>query len=365
MHHHLILPFALMLAASLGAQTVLATHSLYGTGCGTECPDSFVQAFATPASFDLANTAAFTMFPTGGGYLAVPGVTTFVPPTGAATALPLADDDEVTVTMTSPFPADCDGLTTQLTICSNGFISLGTGNGTGFTPDMVQMLTAPQTAFWCWHDYDPAAMLGGRVKYEEIGPVAYVTWDGVDDYVGSGVSTFQFQFDLATGQVHLVCLSMSTAGTGYVVGYSRGGAPLGACELDLSALVTKQLCCMSSGITPLHLDMLDEPIVGTTPRFLTSNIPPRTWFVVVTYGLTSLSLDLTPWMPGCWLLQDLVLPFGPFVIAPPSSVQTTYFLLAPVPNLLGVVVYAQSLAWVGGLQTAVTSNGVEMVIGDY
>jgi hypothetical protein len=122
------------------------------------------------------------------------------------------------------------------------------------------------------------------------------------------------------------------------------------------------------GTTALQLDMLSPPKVGTTPVFRTSNLPPRPLFVMVGYGLTpfpSPGFPLTPFLPGCFLHNDLVFAWGPADFFPTTTfVDQTYPLLDPVPNMIGLDVYAQSLAWVGGLVIGVTSNGVHMVIGD-
>jgi len=367
------LPAALVASAlctSAIAQTLIATHSNYGAGCGTECHDSFVQSFS-PSSLDLANTSAFTMLPTGSGYIVVPGAALFVPPTGAATILALGDDAETTVSLSVPFPSACDGILVQLTVCSNGIISTGAGSTIAGTPDETVMLTNPTTAWWSWHDYDPSLAGSGKVKFEEVGGIAYLTWDGVWDAGGTSVAsanTVQFQFDLTTGEVALVYGSMSLAGNGHVVGYSRGGAALGACVLDISSLGFVELCCASTGVTPLQLDMLSPPKVGTTPVFRTSNIPACALFLMVGYGLApfpSPGLPLSPLFPGCFLHHDLVLNWGPVVFFPTTSfVDQTFVLLDPVPNIIGLDVYAQSMCWVGGLQTGITSNGVHMVIGD-
>lgn len=340
-----------------------ASFASYGTGCGVECADSFVEHFPSAAAFDLSFSSG-TMIPNGSGYLVLGSGGPFVPPSAAATVLPLGDDTEVVVTPSSPFPTGCDGVATSFTVCSNGYVSLASGNGTGFDPDVAQMLSAPHTAWWCWHDYDPTQPGSGNVKFEEVGSVAYVTWDGVANWGEPGsASTFQFQFDLATGNVTLATQAMSPSGNGYLVGHSRGGTPLGACVLDLSTLTSLTLCCASMGSTPMQLTMLDQPVIGTTPRFETSNIPPRTLFTFLAFGLTPIAFDLTPLMPGCWLLHDLALPFGPIAVYPGATVTTTYGLLDPVPDLLGTQVYAQAVAWVGGLQTGITSNAIQMVLG--
>lgn len=342
-----------------------ASFTSYGTGCGVDCSDSFVEYFP-PGSFDLSNRATYTMTPIGSGYIvSVPGGNAFLPPSAAAAVLPLGDDDEVLVAPSSPFPTPCDGLVNAFVVCSNGFVSLGS-NGTNYVPDVAQMLSAPHSGWWSWHDFDPSQPGSGSVKYEEVGGVVYFTWDNVWDWGSMTGSTVQFQFDLTNGNVTYACLGVSQLGSAHVVGYSRGGAPLGACVTDLSALVSItpfQLCCNPMGTSLLQLTMLDQPVIGTTPRFLTSNIPPRTLFTFVAFGITQFAYDLTPFMPGCFLLQDMALPFGPIVPSPGPTATTTYGLLNPVPNLLGARAYAQAVAWVGGLQTGITSNGIEMVLG--
>lgn len=355
------------LTAAATAQNVVATHTNYGVGCGMDCPRAFYESFAA-GSFDLANSNAYTMVPTATGYVVVPGGASIVPHAAHA-ILPMGNDSEVIVTPSVPFPDPCSGSVTQFAVCSNGFVSIGSGNGTSPTPDVIAMLTAPQTAWWCWHDYDPTIAGSGKIKMEETASLLLLTWDGVWNAGGTSAadaSTFQFQFDLLTGVVTLVCENMSAAGNGHLVGYSRGGTSLSACAVDLSTLTTVTLCCTPTPTAPLQLDMLDRPVIGTTPSFQTSNIPPCTTFLMLVYDLVPIPAGflLTGIMPGCFAYNTWTFPVT-FVFPPaiPTTV-STYALMSPVPNYLGLFFYAQSIAWVGPLQNAVTSNGVEMKFGD-
>ena len=63
------------------------------------------------------------MLPNGSGYVVLPGITSYVAPTAAATPLTLTDDSETTVTLAAPFPHS-GGATPTLVVCSNGFVSV-------------------------------------------------------------------------------------------------------------------------------------------------------------------------------------------------------------------------------------------------
>lgn len=111
-----------------GGGTVLSTSTRYGQGC-VSAQSSFYENFATSAAFDLSNTA-LTMLHTGTGYLMMPGMTTYVAPSGTATPLVLGDDTETTVPLSTPLVTPT-GITSALAVCSNGYVSVATGNGIG------------------------------------------------------------------------------------------------------------------------------------------------------------------------------------------------------------------------------------------
>ena len=91
-----------------------------GRGCVAH-PSSFYESFSGPV--DLSNSA-LTMTPAGGGYVVTQGTATFLAPSAAAIVLPLGDDNDVTVPLSSPmsFPG---GSTTSIIVAANGFVSMG------------------------------------------------------------------------------------------------------------------------------------------------------------------------------------------------------------------------------------------------
>lgn len=342
----------------------MATVSNYGVGC-IACQDSesFHELFPAAAGFDLGN-AALTMVPTATGYVVVPGGV-FVPPSGAATALPLGDDSQVTVALPFPFPY-CGSSTSSLTVCSNGFVSVAPGNGTGFVPSVAALLQAPQTAWWSWHDFNPAAPGSGPVKFEVVGTIAYVTWDGVLDFGHTTPNTFQFQFDLATGQVTYAYQAMSGLGNAHAVGYSRGGPSPNHGDTDLSALTAKSLCCVE--IDPLRLDVPQRPVAGLANiPFVTSNIPAGTVLLFVGYDVVKFDPGLPLFgSPGCSIYHPWTV-WQWLAATPPTQTITPFFLLPVVPAAIGFRFYAQSMALgVPGVPGGwLWSNGVELVIGQY
>lgn len=346
-----------------------ATSTAYGAGCQSQVA-SFYENFATAASFDLNHTA-MTMIRTNPGYQVFPGGV-YVPPSGAATVLSLGDDAQVlSPALATPFPYD-GGTATQLMVCSNGFVSVATGNGTGFTPNVAAMLSASQTSWRCWHDFDPSITSGGRVKFEEVGPIVYVTWDGVWDYGGTtaaNANSFQFQFNTSNGSVTFAWATMSplggTSNTGFLVGYSPGGASSDPTNRDLSATLPATFT-ISGADGALTLTSAQRPIPGNSIDLVTSNNNPSTIFGAVLLGLSQFpsGISLAPQMAGCFQYNDGMVVSPLFFGG--AATQVTSF---PVPNALGMHVYAQSAVFCPAanltLLGAVSSNGLDLGIGGY
>jgi hypothetical protein len=200
-----------------------ATASDYGQGC-IQSDDSYHENYATALNMDLTAGKTITMLRSGSGYLvldAIPG--TIVPPGIGAVPVAAGDDVETTVALTGAMPV-AGGTTSNLTICSNGQISLAaTGNGTSWTPDVPTFMGWVQTVVAVWHDYNNTLPGSGPVMFEQAGGFAYVTWNNVFSYGTAPVTgdTFQWQFELATGNITLVFGTMTPDGNGYLVGYSR------------------------------------------------------------------------------------------------------------------------------------------------
>ncbi|MBL8754076.1 MAG: hypothetical protein JNK15_12320 [Planctomycetes bacterium] len=346
-----------------GSGTVLATNTSIGAGCVASYA-SVYENFATAAGFDLSNTS-WQFISTGGGYTIIPGGSFL--PVGSVQATPtvlgLGDDTAVTQAFTTgSFPGS-----TALTVCSNGFVSTNTGNGTGYTPTVATFLSDPAASFRCWHDFNPTLVGSGTVKWEESATVTSITWDGVWDYGGTGAgdaSTMQFQFYpngdvvVAFGSVSLV----GTSGTGFLVGYSPAGASADPGNTDWSA--TSATVLGAADVLPLALSASSRPIIGTSWGMTTSNIPAPT-IVVEIIGLSDPGINDLFFIgaPGCGLRANLDLLNAAVVAAP------THAWSFAIPNniaLLNLHLYASSAAFAPvNAFGAITSNGIDGLMGDF
>lgn len=355
----------LSLLYQTGANGPQATRSNYGVGCNSQVA-SFYETTA-PAAFDL-NFTSLTISH-GSTTTGVAGGGTFVNPPLSATQLVLGDDAVVTTpTLAVPFP-HLGGTSSQLHVCSNGFVAFDGNNGNSWTPSATAMLAMPRSAWFCWHDYNPSIPAGGKVYFHQSGGVAYVTWLGVWNYNGTSAAdanTFQFQFDANTGAVRLAIQQMANSGSNYLVGYSPGGPSANPGNRDLSAALGTGFL-LSTTDQNLTLDALQRPIPGNVLTMQTSGVNPNTLFGAVILGLTSfptgVNLDGIG-MTGCFQYNDGAVSL-PILIGN-APVQTSSF---PVPNVLGLAVYAQSVIYcpASGLNPlgASASGGLELRVGAY
>jgi hypothetical protein len=347
----------------IGTPVNCASVSDYGTGCGTQ-NDSIYEQFA-PTAFDLGGTT-LTYLRQPGGYTVLNSVAgTFVPPSGAATIVANADDTEQVVALTGSMPVP-GGVTSSLTVCSNGRIALGgTGNGTAYTPDGPTFLAfANATIAASWHDYNPTIAGSGSILFEQIGSIAYVTWNGVYSYGTTVPDTFQYQFDVTSGSVTVVYGTFSTQGNDRLAGYSPGG-PSTASPSDLSALTAPVFCADSSA--GLALTTNGGPTLGNSSfALVSSNIPSLVPIGLLFFGDTAVNpgIDLTfLGMPGCFGYTNANLTSVTFpVIGASGSVNLP---IPSSPGLIGLSLACQSLAF--SLVTPsnlITSNGTQFTIGN-
>jgi hypothetical protein len=354
----------LMYTSASGGGGTLATNTSLGAGCINQYA-SFYQLFGTSASWDL-NGTAFTMIPSGAGYVVIGGGT-FLPvgSIGTSTPLTLGDDTEATVPFTiGSFPG-----WTGVTVCSNGFVSKATGNGTGYTPTVATMLAAPQDGFWCQHDYNPSIVGSGAVKVEESASVTTITWDGVWDYAGTSAAnanTWQIQLH-STGIVVFAFQSMSgLGGTGHLFGHSPGGANLDPGNTDMSLLGAGSITLSAPEIAALALGATSRPITGTNWDLNVTNVPATGLLGVDVFGLSDPGINDLFFLgaPGCGLRASLDVTVAWFVAGPTHA----YSLAIPSnPSLLNLDLYTSSAVFqvpaVNALG-AITSNGIKGVIGN-
>lgn len=338
-----------------------AFNTTYGQGC-VRSFNSFYELFTSPAAMDL-NGTSMTLVNTGSGYIALPGTATFIAPTGAATSLALIDDSIATVTLTTPFPVD-GSSTSSLVVCSNGHVSTAS-NGTAYTPDAVTFLAFANTCFSCWHDYNPAIAGSGQVKFEEVGSLAIVTWDGVLSFgTTASPDTWQLQFDTSNGTVNYVWLTNGGLGNAKLIGYSPGGASLNPGSIDLSVNLPNSIVT-SNGVelTPLGMSATGVATPGGSVTLNATNIPAGSPFGAIVFGLVQFPAGLPLGglgMPGCFQYNDAAVTS--LFFAPNTGTSYT------APNgtgFLGVKIQAQAAVYAPGTTPLgfITSNGVEMVHG--
>lgn len=342
-----------------------AAWSQYGNACYTVAGTAH-EFFGTSGAFDLSNSAMSLLF-NGTNYTATTGIVTYIPPTPAATILPLTDDSETTVTLLSPlsFPG---GSTPSLTVCSNGFVSIATGNGTGYTPTSADWFLFTQANWACWHDYNPAATGGGAVKFEEVGNLSIVTFDGVYNYGGTtaaDANTFQWQFDRTTGNVHFVWQTMSTAGNARLVGYKCSNPVLTTASVDISTLLPATFT-VGCDVRAIDLAASARPITGTVINLNTTRVPAAASFsaVLVNFSAVIPGLELSPMMPNCY--QNIALGGAVTLALGFSPSWSQPFGIPNDPSYIGTNVFGQSAAFVPGANPmgVTTSNGLRLLVGN-
>ncbi len=337
-----------------------ATSTNYGTGCYL-ASKAFYELFATAGSFDLDNSR-LRLQRSGNFYIASSGGS-YVAPTAAATILNLGDDAFTTVNLGGSFPY-IGGTTTSLEVCSNGFVSVATGNAAPPTPVVTTWLGSLQPRWGTWHDFDPSPAASGKVKFQRVGSIAYVTWDGVFSYGTTTGNTWQLQFDLSTGNVTYAWQSMSHAGIGLLVGYAAGAPNNDAGNRDISATLGATFRTSDQNLQPLAMSG-GLPVLGTTVALTTTNYPSTSTLGAVVESLVQHNpgLDLGSFgMPGCrqYLNADvtaiMLLNGGPAI----------YNQGLPNSNsLMGVRFLAQAFVFAPGANATgvIASNGVALVLG--
>ncbi|MFY9344542.1 MAG: hypothetical protein WAT39_18765 [Planctomycetota bacterium] len=335
----------------------VATKQSIGTSCGTCTPVAY-EYFGSAPLFDLANRA-MTMTLNGGAYTLADVGAAFVAPAG--TVLALTDDSEVAVTLpfALPYPG---GSTTQLRVCSNGFISPAGSNGTSFTPTAAALLSGLPRWAAAWHDYNPAT--GGQVLFDSTPAEVRVTWNNVNNYSGGGAATFQYRF-LPNGTVHVVWQAMNPAGNGYAVGWSPGGVAIDPGPTDLSVSLGSPMTLCASAFAGVQLDTSARPILGTTFQWLTTGIPAGTPFGALLLSTQQAvpPIDLTAvGMTGC--MAHLVAPIAWVYVAPGSSVQQSQSV-PNNPGLIGAIEVGQAITYSPPLTPLgfVLSNGMLLTLG--
>jgi hypothetical protein len=335
-----------------------ASATALGTGCGG-CRSAAYEYFSSSTNFDLANSTVSLVW-NGSNYTAIGNATTWVTPAG--TPLALTDDNEVTVALpfTLPYPG---GSTTQLRVCSNGFVSPAASNGTGFTPSSVAFLNGAPRWAAAWHDFN-AALNGGQVLLDSSPSGVTITWLNVANFGGSGSSTFQYVF-LPSGDVHMAWQAMATSGNAYLAGWSPGAVSPDPGPLDLSSALATPLNLCASSVTTIALAASARPVLGTTIQLQTNGIPAGSPLAALVLSLARATppIDLTSLgMAGCY---QHVVGGGTHLYVAPGGSAATPLVLPLTMAFAGVEITGQSFAFdaAANVLGVVSSNGLLLGLG--
>jgi len=348
-------------------QTGCATSVDYGIGC-VEQKDSFTELFATAAAFDLpGRTITLLRQPT--GYLVldtIPG--TLVTPSAGAAIIANGDDTNGTVTLSAAMPV-AGGTTSSLVVDSNGKIALAaTATAADYTPTVAELLAfAAPTIAVVWHDLNPTLTGSGKIKFEEIAGIAYVTWDGVYTHNTTSPNTVQAQLNVATGDVTLVYGSFTPSGNAYLTGYSAGGASLQANALDLSTALANPQTIGDAELVGVKLTTGSLPYLGNAAfTWEASQVPTLLPFGFMFLGdfVLNPGVDLTfLGMPTCNAYTNGNLVNFAFPLTP-TGTGSVPLAIPNNPAFAGAVLSAQVVAL--SLATPfnlVSSNGNAITLG--
>ena len=336
-----------------------ASTAVQGSGCGASSK-AFYELFPS-GPFDL-NGQSLRLRNMGTYYRAEPGGS-MLPLTGNTFQTPHGDDTVLNFVLSVPMPYP-GGSVQFLEVCSNGFVSVGPGNGAPAFPNPAQWLNSARTCWGTWHDFDPSAAGSGRIHYDFVGPIAYVTWNNVYTYGTAQPRTWQIQFDQYTGDVTMVWQSMPASTQATLVGYTAQGPNVDLGNLDLSAAIPATFFTGAFNGAPLALSGT-LPQIGTTLVLTTTNVPSTSPVALQTLGILGYlgGIDLSVLgMPGCRQYSEALVIHTLL----PAAGQAVHTL--PIPgslNLTGLQLKAQSAALVAGYNAAniITSNGVWMTVG--
>jgi hypothetical protein len=345
-----------------------ANAQTYGTGC-VRSADSIYEQWLS--GFDLANTTV-SWLRSGNGYVvttSIPG--TFVAPTAAAVNVATGLLDGSQTFAVSPAMPGPGGAAASITVTTKGQILLtATAPVIDYTPTPAELLAFADTQFALWHDFDQTDTGSGLILWEQVGTTVYVTWNGVHSFSASTPNTFQFQLDLATGNVTLVIQTMGgfASPDAGVLGFSVGGPSPDPGATDFSAL-TGVVTIGDAGTAGLRLAANGQPRIGNaTFQLVTSDVPNLVPIGIQFFGTTQVNpgLDLTfLGMPGCFAYTDATLGSVTFPVALPAG---TGSVTLPIPNnvaLVGTVLTAQSVAFTTATAFGLaTSNGLLIVVGN-
>jgi len=351
-----------------------ATKLVYGEGCVSR-PDGVYELFGNTAGGTvlpdiMASGTTISVLRTGNEYTVIDSIPgTYLPPSAGATVVATGDDDFGTVALSAPMPVP-GGVTNSLQVAMNGYVHLTdtvpAGNS-DWSPTLAEFEAfADPTICGPWYDWSPNQ--AGQVVAEEIGGVVYVTWDQVQPFNGTATDTWQYQFDLASGNCTIVFDTMTFTGASTwhtpLFGASAGAAT-NVESTDWSASLLNGVTINDQGTSPLALDS-NLPVLGTNWDLTTSNIDALSPISITVFGnaqgpglpMTAIGFNA----PGCSVWVDVV--NGSLSAPSVGGTSVTVFPIPSNPVLQGFQLSAQSVCLTLANQAnLLTSNGLLGTVG--
>ncbi len=346
-----------------------ASYAPLGAGCIAKYA-SLYELFASPANFDLQNSA-ITFLAAGGGYV-VARTGSWIP-VGSIQAVPtvLALGDDATINY--PFTVGSFPGWTGIEVCSNGYVAPAIGNTLTAAPNVNTFLNSTNAAFGCQLDLDPQApgTGAGTIQVEESAGVTTVTWNGVTNWnSGTGAAPCDIQIQLyANGDVTMAFGANFTTfnpNGGVLVGYSPGGPSRDPGNRDISALGTSSVYIDPADVLPMELAASNRPVFGTNWNLVTSNIDATSVLGVDVFGVTDPGINDLFFLgaPGCGLRASLDVVNAWFVTG--STHTYSFSVPAGQPALQGFNLYTTTATLQVPGQNAfgwMTSNGIQGTLG--
>ncbi len=330
-----------------------------GSACGA-CTSAFYEYFSTLTAFDLAGRS-MTMSLNGGTYSVVETPVAFVPVAGTNLGLGFNSQATVTLPFSLPYPG---GATTQLRVCSSGYVSPVVPPAIQVVPTVSAFLNGFARWAAMWHGLGTLTMGSANVFFDANATRAIVTWNAAPSLAGAGTSTFQIQF-FPDGTVHVLWQNVASSSLSALVGWTPGGGMLDPGPRDLAATLTTPFGLCATAFNGLALDASDEPVLGTTVQWQLSGIPAGTGWGALMRSLTEATppIDLSAFgMPGC--SAYVAAPVASLFLSPGSSVQVPESIPSGT-SLIGVTLVGQAVTYSPPLTPLglVASNGMVLMLG--
>jgi len=341
----------------------------YGDGCGgVQDYSTYYEQFPS-GGFDLGGSpGAETVLQhlnAGSGYVVLPGAPAWFPP--AAPDLGLADDQvsaALPLGFTMTFPGAGPSIT-DIYVSSNGFIWLANNTNSDLSSSVAELLSQDPRIAMFWQDLRPASGNGtGTIHFDSdpVNGVAYVTFDGVEQYNNSAalVSVQCALFANGGFELRYGAESMSIAGTSTpLIGYSPGNGALTPPESDLSVL---PIFTQPDRFVPNMSLVSDRPVEGSNVTMTIAAIPAGTVLGTLILSPTQVFPGVQPigGLGSCF--QHVGLDNVSYFL--PTGSTHVFSLGIPASGYTGAQVFLQSITLSPGVsaQGVAASNGLQWVV---